>query len=155
MNVAHCGAVGGLDNSAPTVRDMNNAVRQPEPLPVWVFVADTTGRLAAPCMDAGITAHRALLVAATDDVDVFVAAVARFGVTLPARRKGDRVPAGVVQAVFEPIVGTARARAGHLLARCGDGRDGAVLVDGEPVVPWADLGDLRLLAADATAIGAA
>lgn len=138
---------GELDKVARTVPAMNDAVRQSEPLPVWVVVADTTGRLAAPCQAAGITAHRALLVAATDDVDAFVSAVARFGVTVPSRR-GDLLPAGVVQAVFEPIVGTARERPGRLLARCGDGRDGAVLVDGDLVVPWADLGDLAALAAE-------
>ncbi|CAG7636586.1 hypothetical protein E143388_07809 [Rhodococcus opacus] len=133
---------------------MNDAVRQSDLLPVGVVVADTTGPLTTPCRDAGITAHRALLVAATDDVDAFFAAVARFGVTVPSRRRDD-LPAGVVQAVFEPIVGTARERAGRLLARCGDGRDGAILVDGEPVVPWADLGDLSALAVDQASLRAA
>lgn|GEM_PF-1135004 len=140
---------GEPDKGARTVPAMNSAVRQSEPLPVWVVVADTTGRLAAPCQAVGITAHRALLVAATDDVDAFVAAAARFGVTVPSRRRGDLLPAGVVQAVFDPIVGTARERPGRLLARCGDGRDGAVLVDGDLVVPWVDLGDLTALAAEA------
>jgi len=139
---------GEPDNRIRTVPTMNDAAHQSEPLPVWVVVADAAGQLTVPCQAVGITAHRVLLVAATDDVDVFVAAAERFGVTVPPRRRGDLLPAGVVQAVSEPIVGTARERPSRLLARCGDGRDGAVLVDGDLVVPWVDLGDLTALATE-------
>lgn len=139
------GGQGEPDKRTRTVPTMNDAAHQSEPLPVWVVVADAAGQLTVPCQAAGITAHRVLLVAATDDVDVFVAAAERFGVTISPRRR-DLLPAGVVQAVSEPIVGTARERPSRLLARCGDGRDGAVLVDGDLVVPWVDLGDLTALA---------
>ncbi|MDH6284057.1 hypothetical protein [Prescottella agglutinans] len=125
---------------------MNDAVRQSGPTPVWVLAVDATGQLAGPCQAAGITARRALLVAATDDVDTFITAVERYGVAAPTKRKGDVLPAGVVQAVAESIVEPVRARAGRLLARCGDGSDGAIVVDGELRVPWADLGALVDLA---------
>ncbi|MHA4854217.1 hypothetical protein L1080_032445 [Rhodococcus sp. MSC1_016] len=108
----------------------------------------------SPHCAAGITAHRALLVAATDDVDAFFAAVVRFGVTVPSRRRDDLLPAGVVQAVFEPIVGTARERAG----RCSPDAVMAVtvrsVVDGGLVVPWADLEELGMIGLEWAGIGA-
>lgn len=132
----------GVENPRRTVRGMNDAVRQSGPMPVWVLAVDATGRLAGPCQDAGITSRRALLIAATDDVDLFASAVERYGVQVPSRRRGDLLPAGVVQAAAESIVEPVRAHPGRLLARCGDGTDGAILVDGEQRVPWADLGAL-------------
>ena len=141
-----CRSLTGVENLRRTVRGMNDAVRQSGPTPVWVLAVDATGRLAGPCQDAGITSRRALLIAATDDVDVFTSAVERYGVPAPTKRKGDLLPAGVVQAVAESIVEPVRSRPGRLLARCGDGTDGAVVVDGELRVPWADLGALVDLA---------
>lgn len=137
---------GGRTNLSPTVVGMNTAVRQKGPTPVWVVAVDATGRLAGPCRDAGITARRALLIAATDDVDLFASAVERYGVPMQARRRGDLLPPGVVQAAAESIVDPVRARPGRLLARCGDGSDGAIVVDGELKVPWADLGAVADLA---------
>ena len=133
-------------NLSPTVGGMNDAVLQKGPIPVWVLAVDATGRLAGPCRDAGITARRALLIAATDDVDMFASAAERYGVQMQARRRGDLLPPGVVQAAAESIVDPVRAHPGRLLARCGYGTDGAIVVDGELKVPWADLGALVDLA---------
>jgi hypothetical protein len=64
-----------------------------------------------------------------------------WGVDVPAAKAG-AIPNCVVKAVFEPLVESVRVRVGRLLARCGDGTDGAIVIDGELRVPWVDLGDL-------------
>lgn len=113
----------------------------PAESPVWVFIADQNSRLAPLCIEAGITSRQLLVTAATQSPWPFIAAMKTWRIEVPPSKAG-AIPNGVVKAVFEPLVDSVRVRVGRLLARCGDGTDGAIVIDGELRVPWVDLGDL-------------